>query len=39
MDKKINVICIKWGTEYGPEYVNNLFKELTGILGIMNKPK
>jgi hypothetical protein len=25
MDKKINVICIKWGTEYGPEYVNNLF--------------
>jgi hypothetical protein len=24
MDK--NVICIKWGTKFGPEYVNNLYK-------------
>lgn len=22
---KVNVICIKWGTSYGPEYVNRLF--------------
>jgi len=25
MDKKINVICIKWGTVYEPEYVNKLY--------------
>ena len=24
MDK--NVICIKWGTKFGPEYVNKLYK-------------
>lgn len=24
MDK--NVICIKWGTKFGPEYVNNLYR-------------
>ncbi len=23
-DKEVNVICIKWGTLYGPEYVNKL---------------
>ena len=21
----INVVCMKWGTMYGPEYVNNLY--------------
>ena len=21
-----NVICIKWGTKFGPEYVNKLYK-------------
>lgn len=21
----VNVICLKWGTKYGPEYVNNLY--------------
>ena len=25
MSKKINVFCIKWGTQFGPEYVNNLY--------------
>ena len=25
MSKEFNVICIKWGTAYGPEYVNNLY--------------
>lgn len=23
--EKINIVCLKWGTKYGPEYVNNLF--------------
>ena len=22
-----NVICIKWGTKFGPEYVNKLYKQ------------
>ena len=21
-----NVICVKWGTKFGPEYVNRLYK-------------
>lgn len=29
MDKlkimKINIVCLKWGTKFGPEYVNNLY--------------
>ncbi|CAD7023978.1 glycosyl transferase [Pseudorhizobium endolithicum] len=25
----VNVICMKWGTLYGPEYVNNLFHGVT----------
>ena len=24
-DKKINVLCMKWGTKYSPEYVNTLY--------------
>lgn len=24
MDEKVNVICMKWGSKYGPEYVNIL---------------
>lgn len=23
--KPINIVCLKWGTKYGPEYVNRLF--------------
>jgi hypothetical protein len=23
--KPVNVVCIKWGTKFGPEYVNNLY--------------
>ena len=23
--KTVNVICMKWGSKYGPEYVNTLF--------------
>jgi hypothetical protein len=22
----INIVCLKWGTKYGPEYVNNLYR-------------
>src|SRR3954471_4118348 len=22
----VNVICMKWGTKYGPEYVNRLYR-------------
>lgn len=25
MDKKITVVCVKWGSLYGAEYVNNLY--------------
>ena len=25
MMKSVNVICIKWGTVYDPEYVNKLY--------------
>eukprot|EP01032_Pedospumella_encystans_P013951 gene13951-16040_t len=24
-DSKITIVCVKWGTKYGPEYVNNLY--------------
>ena len=33
--KKVNVICLKWGTSYGPEYVNRLFK---GVKANMDRP-
>ena len=26
MTEKRNIICMKWGTKFGPEYVNRLFK-------------
>jgi hypothetical protein len=25
---KIHIICLKWGTKFGPEYVNNLFNAI-----------
>jgi len=25
MDSPVNIICMKWGAKYGPEYVNKLF--------------
>jgi len=25
MDLPVNIICMKWGTKYGPEYVNKLY--------------
>ncbi|CCF20018.1 conserved protein of unknown function [Pseudorhizobium banfieldiae] len=28
-DDPVNVICMKWGTLYGPDYVNNLFNGVT----------
>ena len=24
-DPEITIVCVKWGTKYGPEYVNNLY--------------
>ncbi len=24
-DSEITIVCVKWGTKYGPEYVNNLY--------------
>ena len=31
----VNVICMKWGTKYGPEYVNRLFR---GVSRHLNRP-
>lgn len=28
----VNIICVKWGTRYGPEYVNRLFGGVTRFL-------
>lgn len=28
MNDPINVVCLKWGTKYGPEYVNNLYQSV-----------
>lgn len=25
-NKPVNIVCIKWGTSYGPEYVNRLYR-------------
>lgn len=30
---KVNFITLKWGTKYGPEYVNRLYKTLLNIYG------
>lgn len=32
--EKINVVCLKWGTKYGPEYVNRLFKAVQKNLSV-----
>lgn len=29
MDSRVNVICMKWGSMYGPEYVNHLYRGVT----------
>ena len=32
---QVNVICMKWGTKYGPEYVNRLYR---GVTRHLNRP-
>lgn len=29
MDTPVNIICMKWGAKYGPEYVNKLFSMIS----------
>ena len=28
MNNPVNIICMKWGTRYGPEFVNRLYKSI-----------
>lgn len=35
IDERVNVICLKWGTAYGPEYVNRLYR---GVKKNMDRP-
>ncbi len=35
MNEKVNIVCIKWGTLYGPEYVNRLYN---GVKRNLTKP-
>ena len=27
--RNLTIVCVKWGTKYGPEYVNNLYRAIT----------
>ena len=33
--RPVNVICLKWGSFYGPEYVNRLYR---GVSAHMDRP-
>lgn len=35
MKEKVNIICLKWGTLYGPDYVNRLYN---GVKAHMDRP-
>lgn len=34
-DKRVNVLCLKWGSYYGPEYVNRLYR---GVKAHLKRP-